>query len=156
MSKQYIQRMRHIRDDLEIALEVSGFVRQKWHRQDFFSAFPKRSLARIGEAEEGLEAPYFVRLTAEFESILKDHLRTNHSRIAFPPNRRNWTIDWFLNRVIQTENIIILPELRQHLDQIRNHRNQIAHGNMAAAPVSFGETLARYNKFLARLPEPLR
>jgi len=155
MSQQYIRRLRKIQDDLKIALELSEFVRHSWHQQDISGAFPKRTLSRIKEAEEGLATAYFVRLTAEFESILKDHLRTNHPQIKFLPSRRNWTIDLLLNRVTQAENITIVPELRQRLDQIRNHRNEIAHGNMAAAPVSFGEALARYNIFLARLPEPL-
>lgn len=156
MSQQYIRRLRKVQDDLKIALELSEFVRHSWHRQDISGAFPERTLSRIKEAEEGLPTAYFVRLTAESEGILRDHLQTNHPQIAVPANRRDWTVDWFLRRVLQQENVVVSPELRQRLDQVRNYRNAVAHGNQAIADVSFGEALARYNTFLARLSEPLR
>lgn len=156
MSQHYIQRLRRIEDDLNIALEVSQFVRSAWHRQDVSGEFPKRTLARIKDAEDRLEVTFFVRLTAEFEGILKDHLQTNHLHIAFPANRRDWTVDWFLRRVIQAENVTVSPVLRGQLDEVRNYRNAIAHGNEPLNPLTFREALARYSRFLARLPEPLR
>ncbi|GEM_PF-1471177 len=155
MSQAYLRRLQEVNDDLLIVLEISVFVCDSWHRQNISSAFPRRSLAHIREAAGGLETAYFVRLTAEFEGILKDHLRTNHPQIVFPANRRDWTVDWFLRRVIQQDNVPVSPELRRHLDEIRNYRNAIAHGNAAVLPLTFREALRRYNTFMDRLPEPL-
>ncbi len=53
-------------------------------------------------ANQNLEATYFIRLYAEFEGILKDHLATNHSRIKVPEKPR---VDWLISRVIQAESI---------------------------------------------------
>src|SRR5207247_786218 len=103
-----------------------------------------------------LEITYFVRLTAEFEGILKDHLITNHPRISFPAKKSEWKVDWFLRKVFQAESIQIDPGLRLKLDEVRDYRNSVAHRGHPVTPITFAEALKRYNTLLAKLPEPLR
>ena len=155
MSDIYIRRLRAIQEDLDISREAFAFVRTNWHRQEVAEHFRvhARTLARVERAGANLDTTYFVRLTAEFEGILKDHLRTNHSAIHVPANAR---IDWLLARVVQRENITLSPDLRQRLNEIRDYRNALAHGSVAPLVVTFIQALARYNTFLSYLPDPLR
>lgn len=156
MSDVYIQRLRAIQEDLVIAREVFQYVTTNWHRQEVADDFRLRTLRRVQAVEANLETTYFVRLTAEFEGILKDHLQTNHPAVPFPAVRRNWTLDWFLSRVIQRERLTVSVDLRQRLDEVRDYRNALAHGNAAALVITFTQALARYNTFLAVLPDPHR
>ena len=156
MSDIYIQRLRSVRDELDIARDIFRFILENWHRQEVANDFRLRTRNKMQEAEQNLEKTYFVRLTAEFEGILKDHLRTNHPAVAFPARRRDWTVDRLLSKVLQQENITLDSVLRQRLDEVRDYRNTIAHGNPAIIPISFSTALARYTTFLSKLPEPYK
>ena len=80
--------------------------------------FAPRTLGQVQKTLQNLETTYFIRLTAEFEGILKDHLRTNHPDVAFPSRQAEWKLDWFLSRVLQRELIRLDVALRQKLDQV--------------------------------------
>jgi hypothetical protein len=113
-----------------------------------------RTPKQVQNVADSLEVTYFVRLTAEFEGVLKDHLRSNHPAIAIPVRRSDWTVDWFISRLVQREKLQITAELRHKLNEIRDYRNSIAHGNPGPAVIAFTDALARYNTFLAKLPDP--
>lgn len=101
-----------------------------------------------------MEATYFIRLYAEFEGILKDHLATNHPAVRVPDKPK---VDWLINRVIRAESIAIEPPLRAKMNAVRDYRNALAHRKQKIVPgiVTFTDALSRLNTFLARLPEPL-
>lgn len=104
-------------------------------------------------AELHLEATYFIRLYAEFEGVLKDHLATNHPRVKVPEKPK---VDWLLSRVLQVEALSLEQPLRVRLDAVRDYRNSITHrARRVILQVSFADGLSALNTFLARLPEPL-
>lgn len=158
MSSTYIQRLRTILDEFDLARESLVYVAKNLGRQDVADHFKDRlqkellSPKRFERAAEKLDTTFFVRLTAEFEGILKDHLRTNHPSIK----QSGWKVDWLISNVRQAENITLDPRLLQLLNEVRDYRNAIAHGGQHAAPVPFKEALKRYNKFLSKLPDPFR
>lgn len=105
------------------------------------------------EASRNAEQTYFIRLYAEFEGILKDHLATNHSHVRVPDKPK---VDWLISRVLQLEGISLEQPLRLRLDLVRDYRNSIAHRTRRVIRiVSMNDALSVLNTFLARLPEPL-
>jgi len=103
------------------------------------------------DAARNLEITYFIRLFAEFEGILKDHLTTNHPLVTVSDNPK---VDWLISRVMRVESLTIDPALRRQIDLVRSYRNSIAHRSNAAAVVTFNNALARLNRFLDKLPDP--
>ena len=153
MSRVYIQRLRDIRDDLDITRETFAFLRLNWHRQEVADYFRLRTQQRVQQAEASLETTYFVRLTAEFEGILKDHLRSNHSGVHIPSNAR---IAWLISRTVQRESITVSVDLRIKLNEVRDYRNALAHGGVPVLVIPFATALSRYNTFLNYLPDPYK
>lgn len=152
MSSTYIQRLRGVQSEYDaIKMSITFFeqYRGKEHPQQIGTVTP-RDFVR---AELNLEATYFIRLYAEFEGILKDHLATNHRRIKVPDKPK---VDWLLSRVLQAEGFSLEPLLRARLDAVRDYRNSVTHRTRrTVAGVSFTDSLSALNTFLARLPEPL-
>ena len=100
-----------------------------------------------------VELTYFVRLYAEFEGILKDHLATNHPTIMISDKPK---VDKLISLVMKAEGFTSDPILRRKMDNVRDYRNSIAHRTRASSPsVTFVDALSSLNKFLARLPEPI-
>lgn len=99
-----------------------------------------------------IEATYFIRLYAEFEGILNDHLVTNHSGIRVPDKPK---VDQLISLITKTESLTINPRLRTKLDAARDYRNSLADSRRKAVPiVTFADALACLGKFLDMLPEP--
>ncbi len=152
MSRVYIQRLRGIEAEFRVAQDAMSYVSRHWQTQNISQEITRISPRDIIRAEQNVESAHFIRLYAEFEGILKDHLATNHWRVRVPAKPK---IDWLLSRVVQVETISVEAALRMNLDNARDFRNSIAHRTHAVGVfITFGTALATLNTFLARLPDP--
>ncbi len=155
MSRFYLYRLRVLRDERDATRLALAYLARNWHRSETaeFAAAQNSPGAKqmILKTDANLDTTFFVRLTAEFEGILKDHLRANH-RITNPP----YKVDALITRVLKLENLEIDPNLRTKLDEARDYRNSIAHRGQAVVAVTFDEAFNRYNRFAAKLPDPLK
>ena len=96
---------------------------------------------------------YFVRLYAEFEGILKDHLATNHPAVVVPDKPK---VDKLISLRVKAEGFTLDPALRHKMETVRDYRNSVAHHVRASAPsVTLVDALSSLNRFLARLPDPI-
>lgn len=122
MSNAYIERMRRIQAEFNATRECLIYVTRNWQKKDIQL---ERALPQdVAQAERNIEATYLIRLYAEFEGILKDHLATNHPRIKIPDKPR---VDWLISRVIQAEGVSLEQPLRVRMDDARDYRNSVAH-----------------------------
>ena len=97
-------------------------------------------------------ATYLIRLSAEFEGILKYHLISNHPGIALPKDSK---VDWLISRVSKVECFKIDSALRENFEKLRTFRNDFAHsGQIPLSTFTFDSALSWLNTFLAKLPEP--
>ena len=100
-----------------------------------------------------MEVTYFVRLYAEFEGILKDHLATNHPAVVVPDKPK---VDKLISLRVKAEGFTLDPALRHKMETVRDYRNSVAHRVRASAPsVTLVDALSSLNRFLARLPDPI-
>ncbi len=156
MSDIYVKRLSAIADELDVTVAALAFVTRNIHlaqvaNDPIFSLYPTQNLKR---AARNIETTFFVRLTAEFEGILKDHLRTNWPQILFPAKKSEWKLDWFLNRALKQEGITLSLPHRVRLNAVRDYRNSIAHRDVGVLLISFREALSAYNSVVGRLPNP--
>ena len=123
MSSAYIQRLRSVQSEYDAVKMSINFFEQHQRRDQpqQIGALTPRDFVR---AELNLEATYFIRLYAEFEGVLKDHLATNHRRVRIPEKPR---VDWLLSRVLQTEALSLESPLRARLDAVRDYCNSVTH-----------------------------
>lgn len=154
MNDLYIRRMRAIRDEFDIVNEILEYISRNRQRQYIINNLSRTSLNKIEKTLLNLEITYFVRLTAEFEGILKDHLRTYHPEIKFPARQSDWKVDWFLSKILRKEKIILDNTLRDKLNDARDYRNSIAHSNPVQNRIGFTDALSWYNTLLAKLGSP--
>lgn len=155
MSNQYIQRLRAIRDEYEAARQGIAYVNTHWDRYDIYRETEMKELTpkNFQRAARYLLSTYLLRLTAEFEGILKSHLQTNHPSLSIPQNPK---IDQLISKVSRAEEFSVDPTLRTNLAAVRDYRNQFVHsGEIPPTTVEFTKALAWFNTFLARLPDPL-
>ncbi len=153
MSSVYIQRMRGVQAEYGAVTTTLSFFEQHQKEQQITQQKGTLTPRDFVRAELNLEATYFIRLYAEFEGVLKDHLTTNHPHVKVPEKPK---VDWLLNRVLQLEELSLEQPLRMRLDAVRDYRNSITHrGRRVILRVSFADALSALNTFLARLPEPL-
>ncbi len=96
MSNQYIQRLRAVRGEFEATKQAMAYVNKKWDQhgiaRDIRGVTPK-DFRRVNEY---LFATYLIRLSAEFEGILKYHLTSNHPGISIPKDAK---VDWLISKV---------------------------------------------------------
>jgi hypothetical protein len=149
MSAVYIQRLRQVRDEYDAAREALAFVLTNWYKQDVQGATGSIARRDFERAAHNLEMTFFVRLFAEFEGILKDHLSSKHIFVPKDPK-----VDWLISCVLRAESLKIDSELRKRLEDVRTYRNSIAHSSAAPVVITFKEALARMNKFLDKLADP--
>ena len=129
------------------------YLDKNWQRHTIYREVQRVTPRDLVQARQNVEATYIIRLFAEFEGVLKDHLAVNHPRISTPARPR---VDWLISRVIQVESLAIDPLLRWNMDAVRDYRNSIAHRKRIAAPaVTLVAALSTLNTFVARLPDPL-
>lgn len=153
MSEAYIRRLRAVQMEFYSAQEAISYILRNWQKHNIYAEMPSLRPNHFDEAGANVEMTYFVRLYAEFEGILKDHLTTNHPAIPIADKPK---VDWLMSRVVRAEGLTIDPILRRRLDSVRDYRNSIAHRTHAIAPaVTFADALSALNRFLAKLPDPL-
>lgn len=153
MSNQYIQRLRSVRGEYEAARQGFAFVNQNWHKYNIYQEVYDVTPANFHRAAEYVFATYLIRLSAEFEGILKYHITTNFQGIAVPKDAK---VDWLISRVSKAEGFKVDPTLRTHLDKARKYRNDFVHsGQLPVSPFTFETALSWFNTFLADLPDPL-
>lgn len=154
MSEVYIRRLRVVQTEFNSARDAIGYVLRNWQKHGIDAEMPRLRPNHFNEAGANMEMTYFVRLYAEFEGILKDHLTTNHPNVAVVDKPK---VDWLISQVVRAEGITINPILRRKMDDVRNYRNSIAHRTRAAVPtITFVDALSTLSRFLAKLPDPLR
>lgn len=153
MSDLYIQRLRGVQTEIAAARAALIYIERSWQRQDIYPDIAVLTPEDFVQAARRAEATYFIRLYAEAEGILKDHLATNHPQVPVPDKPQ---VDWLISRVIQLEGMTLVPPLRRRRDAVRDYRNLIAHRHARpAALVLFDDGLSVLNAFLARLPKPI-
>lgn len=159
MSGPYIQRLRGIRDEYEVARQSLAYVNQNWDGKSLFNSafFQGIEEKTVNTAIQNIEVTYFVRLFAEFEGILKDHLQTNHPAVKVPAKPK---VDDLIALAVKQKPLKVASELRKSelrkkVDDIRNYRNAIAHLSYGVVPIPFNDALSALNRFLAKLSDPL-
>ena len=132
MSDIYVQGLRGVQTEFNAAKEGVTYVEQHWQRQAIYLEVPLLSPRGFAQTSRRLEQTYFIRLFAEFEGILKDHLASNHPSAVVSSKS---TVDWLIRHTI---------------------RNTVAHSGRNPAPaITLAAALSTLDTFLARLPEPL-
>ena len=128
------------------------FIVGNWERQNLRVEIEGHTPENFRRAQAELDATYFVRLYAEFEGLLKDHLATNHPAVVLPQKPK---VDAVLSAVVKAESISIEAPLRARLDAVRDFRNSVAHSTRTGmVRVSFEDALHALTTFAAKLPAP--
>lgn len=152
MSNQYIQRLRAIRGEFEAARQSLAFVSQNWQKYNIYLEVDGVTPANFQRAGEYLFATYLIRLSAEFEGILKYHLTSKHPHISIPKDVK---VDWLISKVSKEEGVKIDHNLRTHLEKVRKYRNDFVHsGKTPLSTFTFDSALSWFSTFLAKLPDP--
>ena len=94
MSDLYIQRLRSVQTELSAVRSALAYVERNWQKQDIYLEVTVLTPADFVQAARRAEAAYFIRLYAEFEGILKDHLATNHPQVPVPDKPK---VDWLIS-----------------------------------------------------------
>ena len=153
MSNVHIQRLRAIRGEYEAARQGIAFVSRNWQKYDVYQELDDVTPANFKRAGEHIFATYLIRLSAEFEGILKHHLNSNHPGIPVPKDAK---VDWLISKVVRAEGFKLDVILRGNLESVRNFRNGFVHsGTVPPATFTFDAALSWFNTVLARLPDPL-
>jgi hypothetical protein len=154
VSDVYLYRFRRVQGEYDAVREAIALLYRNWNRRGFGDSLNGVSETMLEEATRNLERTYFIRLYAEFEGILKDHLVSNHPAQAFAEEDRP-RVDDVIARVRQAENLTINPRLRDKLDAARDYRNSIAHSRRTPVPqVSFADGQAALGRLVGMLPDP--
>jgi len=157
VSDVYIRRLRSVQAEFNAARVALFFTIRNWQRYDIGGEPDVTDLrlkpGQFERAQERVEETYFVRMYAEFEGILKDHLTTNHPKVSVPDRPK---VDQLISAVLKAEKVTIDPALRAKLDAVRDYRNSIAHSarRPGAVFVPFVDALSRLNTFVDKLPDP--
>lgn len=152
MSGVYIERLRTVQMEFNSTREAIRYVQVNWQKYDIQRDVTALKPAHFDHAGRNIEITYFVRLYAEFEGVLKDHLATNFPAVTVTAKPK---VDALITLVLKAEGFVLDPALRRKMDHVRDYRNSIAHRAHASAPsVTFVEALSRLNRFLAKLPDP--
>lgn len=161
MSNVHTQRLRAVNREYDAAREAVGYVINHWDAQDIYNELPGLTLHNFKTTNEMLERTYFIRLFAEFEGILKDHLDTNHPAARWKGRLRadmrdKLEVNENISLVVREDHLRLTSDERQRLLDVRDYRNSIAHLNLTMPPIiTFGDALSRLNTFVAGLPAPL-
>lgn len=131
MSDRYRYRLQTVLAEFDAAREALRYVSRNWQKQDVAAGIGNVTLHDLLQAGLRVEATYFIRLYAEFEGILKDHLATNHPLVRVPDRPK---VDQLISLVVRAESLTLNPRLRDKLNAARDFRNSIAHSKRKAVP----------------------
>ena len=152
MSRLYAKRLLMVTKAYQAAVDALSCV--IFHYDDLLmqQRIGNMSKHTFAVALNSLEDTYTVRLFAEFEGILRDHLRSNHPSIKL---RRDVRVGYLLQRTLQRDNIVLDPVLRTQFELLRDTRNTIAHQSpQHIAGVSFIDAQKCLARVVDKLPEP--
>jgi hypothetical protein len=123
------------------------YVRRGWVQIRDEPEFRSVEFVHLRTALDRVEATYLIRLFAEFEAILQEHLAAVHPRLRIPR-----TAEALINRVALRERI---PDpIRDAAQRVREERNALVHpSGQSGSAADFRRALAALNFFLARLPD---
>lgn len=162
MRSVYVERLRRVGREQEAVQQEVGYVIDHWQAQSIYDEMPGLTPRDLRDANALLERTYFIRLFAEFEGILKDHLDTNHPTLRWRGSLRAAVRDKLdvnenISLVIRADSLTLAEGERHKLLEIRGYRNSIAHLNSTVPTViTFGDAVSTLNRFLAKLPGPIR
>lgn len=155
MSQFHTRHLEAIREEFTAAQRAVAYVRANWNAPDVLAAMiasPEITRGQIDRVASRLEQTYFVRLFAGFETLLRDHLLGNHQQSIDTSVR----VDTVITRVLRADRFAIDPHLRRRILNVRDHRNEIAHGHVIDVAIPLSDAAAILGRFLARLPDPRR
>jgi len=154
MSDVYVRRLRGVQAEFDAARQALAYVERHWQRDAIYREVERTTPRDLAVASRQVEATYLIRLFAEFEGLLKDHLATNHPAVAVPARPK---VDWLIKRVVSMERVELNPQFRRKWDAVRDYRNSIAHrSGRNAAPMTLTAALSLLNTLAAKLPDPVR
>ena len=154
MSNYHVERLRAIDTQRKSVRASLAFVLGNWERKNLHAEIQSYTPENFRQAQADLDAVYFVRLYAEFEGLLKDHIVTNHPAAAADLSPKP-KVDDVIAAVVKAEPISIEVPLRTRIDTVRDFRNSIAHSTRGTVVhVSFEDALSALNAFVARLHDP--
>lgn len=104
-------------------------------------------------ALQNAKKTYFIRLFAEFEGLLKEHLSTNHPTLSVPDKPK---VDQLITLVVKADAILVDPALRREINKVRDYRNALAHTTTSSLYVELSDARSYLNTFVAKLPAPRR
>jgi hypothetical protein len=96
MSVEFIRRLRRIEDKFIAVCEAVRFFSANWQKHPNLKA----SSRDFKLADDNLEKTYIIRLFAEFEGILKEHLETSAPGVKMPDKPG---AEWLISRVMRVQ-----------------------------------------------------
>src|SRR5665213_1875770 len=125
MSQDYEDRLKSIREELRVCQSSLTYLLQNINDASTSAEFRNLNRQKLESTRDNLEDIFFVRLFAEFEGILKDHLRSSPNPVKFDDN--NVKVNWLLAKALPKKTININSKLRHKYESARDYRNRIAH-----------------------------
>jgi hypothetical protein len=80
----HVQKLAPVDDEFEAARASMEYIRDRWARIRDEPEFQGIELAHLRAALDRVEATYLIRLFAEFEAILQEHLAVAHPGMRIP------------------------------------------------------------------------
>ncbi len=152
MSRFHAKRLLTVTKAYQAAIDAITCVILHYDDQLIQQRVGNTSKHTFAVALKSLEDTYTVRLFAEFEGVLRDHLRSNHPSVKM---RRDVRVSYLLQRILQRDNIVLDPVLRAQFELLRETRNTIAHQSpQRIAGVSFIDAQKCLARIVDKLPEP--
>ena len=90
MSDTYIQRLRRIQTEQAATQMALAYVERNWQKHGIYHEAEMLTPGNFALVARNTEATYYIRLYAEFEGILKDHLTTNFSQYSLCRISQKW------------------------------------------------------------------
>jgi hypothetical protein len=88
-----------------------------WLRQRIYRKIDQLTPRDFAQAAQRVEATYFIRLYAEFEGILKDHLASHYLEATLPDKPK---VDWLIGRVSRLERFSVETPLKRKMNIVRD------------------------------------
>jgi hypothetical protein len=135
-----------VRNELDATRAALEYANRRWKDLEGLPEFRGTKRPEVRQALEHLEDTYIVRLSIEFEEILRDYWRNHRAGTRMPQG-----VERLINRIATLESIP--SEQRDHVHAVRNHRNYFVHrtGN-APPPITFRVAMSYLTVFLNGLP----
>ncbi|HET6386698.1 MAG TPA: hypothetical protein VFJ58_25175 [Armatimonadota bacterium] len=146
MAQSYFRRLLGVRSEYGAAREALDLLLRSW---DDLSFAPKNPItpADAKRALDNLDFTYFIRLHAEFESILRDEVSSKGGA----PKAKVRQLESQALRARGIRPGSVNRALINRLEAIHRYRNSVAHGAAPGALVAFADALRDFNTFIVHL-----